>query len=89
MAKKASEIRISDILSAVGESYRPVDCVKKKGKKDEICERIDRCVASLLWDRLGNTIKEFLDGITLEDLCVESREKWGEDFPGHRFMFHL
>lgn len=87
LMKEPAKIRVSDILSAVDESYTPVNC--RKMKKNKECPRIDRCIGFILWSRLGETIKDFLDGIILDDLCKESRERWGMDYPDHLYMYHL
>lgn len=88
--KDPKDIRVSDILSGVGECFCPVDCVKRgKLKKEQHCGKVDKCIAYLLWQRLADKIKEYLDSVTLEDLCLEAKDKWGTEFPDHQFMYYL
>lgn len=68
LAKKAGEIRIGEIVEAVEESLSPVACVDG----DKGCQRIDKCVTFRLWKGLGDRIKEFLNSITVQDLCNDA-----------------
>jgi len=38
------------------------------------CSRVDRCVTHRLWKRLSKVMAEFLDSVTLKDLCDEARK---------------
>ena len=67
LAKKPKNIKIIDIISALGESVTPVECVDEL--KDNQCKRIKNCVTYLLWKKLNKKIKEVLEGTTLKDLC--------------------
>lgn len=66
LKKEPKKIRISDIVTAVEESLSPISCIEPK--KNPRCRRIDVCIPRLLWKRLGERIREFLDSITLADL---------------------
>ena len=68
LAKEPKDISIGDILRAVGESTYPVFCTETGLPSNKKCPRADDCVTHLLWIKLGNTINEFLDSTTLEEL---------------------
>lgn len=89
LAKSPETIKISDILTAVNESYTPVHCVVDEKGKSKKCPRIEECIAHLLWMRLGENIKQFLEKITLEDLRREAKERWGMEYPDHQYMYYL
>ena len=67
LAKKPKNIKIIDIISALGESVTPVECVDEL--KDNQCKQIKNCVTYLLWKKLNKKIKEVLEDTTLKDLC--------------------
>lgn len=68
LARKADDIRMGEIIEAVEESLAPVACVEG----DKGCSRIDKCVTFKLWKGLGDRIKEFLNSITVQDLCNDA-----------------
>jgi len=43
------------------------------------CNRVDRCVAHLLWKRLSEAMTEFLDSVTLKELCDQARQLTQEE----------
>jgi Rrf2 family iron-sulfur cluster assembly transcriptional regulator len=64
LSRKASEIRISDIIVAVDEPLRATRCSDAKGCLADG----RRCITHDLWDELGRHIYLFLSSITLEDV---------------------
>ena len=64
LSRKASEIRISDIIVAVDEPLRATRCSNAKGCLADG----RRCITHDLWDELGRHIYLFLSSITLEDV---------------------
>jgi len=72
LAQDADKIRAGDIIRAVEGPIAVVQCVGPN--PEDVCHRMDGCVAYLLWKRLSNTIEEILDSVTLKDLCDQARE---------------
>ncbi len=66
LARHPSEIRLSEILSALEGSLALVDCIAE----EETCDRTSRCTARRVWQKLNRTIEDALDGVTLEDLIA-------------------
>ena len=64
--KIPSEIKISDILSAVEEKVKTIGCQKhsKKGCNGKSA----KCITHNLWDELENYINDFFERKTLKDL---------------------
>ena len=60
LAKPAAAVSIADIIAAVDEK---VDTTRCEGKEN--CQRGERCLTHALWEKLGNSILDFMDGITL------------------------
>ena len=71
LAKPPSDVTILDILLALEGSLGPVECVDRP----EVCPRSVNCGARDLWAELGEVITEFLESVTLKDLCERQREK--------------
>ena len=66
LGRPAEEIVISDIMLAVEEPLKMTRC----GKKDAGCMHDkSRCLTHDLWEGLGERIFEYLNGITLADVC--------------------
>ena len=71
LAQSAATISAGDIIRAVDESLAPVFCVNSGTERT--CQRVDGCVTHQLWERLGDTITEFVDSVSLETLCGQAR----------------
>ena len=72
LARNAEMIRVGDVVRAVEGPVLVVNCtVPERGPA---CERLDRCVTHLLWKRLSGAVAEFLDSVTLKDLCDQARQ---------------
>jgi len=66
LTKKASEIKISDIFSAVEEKIKTVGCEKHS---DRGCNgKTYKCITHNLWDELENYINVFFQNKSLDDL---------------------
>lgn len=69
LARPASEIALSDVITAVDEPLRVTRC---EGDAVEGCVKGERCCAHDLWSSLGRQMMYFLESVTLEDV-VEKR----------------
>jgi len=64
------QIKTYEIIKAVEGSLAPVDCVDDP----KICHRADFCATLNLWKKLKKSMRDVLEGVTLEDLANEQRE---------------
>ena len=69
LARPASEYSVHSILQVVEGSMAPVTCLQQA---ENNCERRDTCRTLPLWHGLEALIRNYLSGITLEDV-VEGR----------------
>ena len=69
--KKASEVKISEILLAVDEKIKTVGC--KKHLKQGCNGRSSKCITHDFWDELENYINDFFKKKNLEDLTNQTR----------------
>ncbi|MFQ5586926.1 MAG: RrF2 family transcriptional regulator [Thermodesulfobacteriota bacterium] len=67
LAKDISKITVGDILRATEGPPDLVFCVapKRPGK----CNLLDQCVTRPIWEETGRRIAEYLDSISIDDLC--------------------
>ena len=77
LARDAETIRAGDVVRAVEGPIAVAHCVEPGD--EPACNREDRCVTHLLWKRLSEVMTEFLDSVTLQDLCDEARQLFAEE----------
>ncbi len=66
LKNNVDEVSVSDIILAVDEAYKVVDCEDSEG-----CHADYQCLTHDLWQELSNEIKTFLDGITLSEIMSQ------------------
>ena len=70
--KNPNEIKLTNILHAVDEKVKTVQC-KKESKKG--CNgKSTKCITHNLWDELENHINSFFEKKSLEDLIKNQKE---------------
>ncbi len=77
LAKAPSKYTVGEILRLTEGSLSPVACLDH----DPIeCDRCDDCMTLPVWKGLDRVINEYLDGITLQDIIDQQREKYANDY---------
>jgi|TARA_B100001094_G_C17918140_1_gene664567 Rrf2 family transcriptional regulator, iron-sulfur cluster assembly transcription factor len=71
LVKPASEIKISNIIFAVDETIKTLNC--KKEVKRGCTHKNTKCITHNLWDDLEKHINSFFEKVKLEDLVVKNR----------------
>jgi len=66
LKNSTDDVSISDIILAVDESCKVVDCNDAEG-----CQDTYQCLTHDLWQELSNEIRSFLDGITLSEIMSQ------------------
>ncbi len=66
LTNSVDEVSVSDIILAVDESCKVVDCDDSDG-----CNGGYQCLTHDLWQELSNEIRTFLDGITLSEIMSQ------------------
>ena len=74
LAHDPSSIRVGDIVRAVEGPISPVQCATAALGGQPTCHRAEGCTTRLLWVRLSEVIAQFLDSITLKELCDQARQ---------------
>ena len=77
LAKAPGKYTIGTILRLTEGSLAPVPCLEQDPVQ---CERSGECVTLPLWQGLNKVINEYLDGITLQDLIDQQKERQLNDY---------
>ena len=70
LEKPASEIRLSNIIYAVNEEVKTLNC--KKQSKRGCNNRSTKCITHNLWDQLDQHINGFFEKVKLQDLTKQN-----------------
>ena len=66
LGKSANEIKISNIIFAVNEEVKTLNC--KKESKKGCNNKSTKCITHNLWDQLDQHINNFFEKVKLQDL---------------------
>ena len=85
LARKAAEIKLSEVISLLEGPTLLVDCVNEP----DLCDRSDYCVTRDIWEELKTAIDGVLESTTLHSLVERQKRKKeiiqrGEIQRGHR-----
>lgn len=67
LTNSVDEVSVSDIILAVDESCKVVDC----GDSADCHDGAYQCLTHDLWQELSNEIRTFLDGISLSEIMAQ------------------
>jgi Rrf2 family iron-sulfur cluster assembly transcriptional regulator len=70
LEKSANEIKISNIISAVNEEIKTLNC--KKESKKGCNSKTTKCITHNLWDQLDQHINNFFEKVKLQDLVKKN-----------------
>ena len=65
------EIKISNIISAVDEEIKTLNC--KKESKKGCNNKLSKCITHNLWDQLDQHINSFFEKVKLQDLVKKNQ----------------
>ena len=74
LEKPASEIKLSNIIFAVDEEVRTLNC-KKNSKKGCNNNKSTKCITHNLWDQLDKHINGFFENVKLQDLTKSKQRQ--------------
>ena len=72
LEKPASEIKLSNIIFAVDEEVRVLNC--KKNSKKGCNNKTTKCITHNLWDDLDKHINDFFEKVKLQDLVKQNKK---------------
>lgn len=75
LAKAPSEITVYDILTSAEGNLAPVSCMENE---PNTCDKCDSCLTLPIYTGLYHVVKDYLQGITLQDILTRSQS--GNDY---------
>ena len=77
LAKTPDKCTVGEILRLTEGSLSPVACLEHTPIE---CERCNECATLPVWQGLYRVINEYLDGITLQDILNQQRERSSDTY---------
>ena len=77
LARTPDKYTVAEILRLTEGSIAPVACLDQEPNE---CERSAECVTLPIWQGLYDVIKEYLEGITLQDILDQELARRGNDY---------
>jgi Rrf2 family cysteine metabolism transcriptional repressor len=71
LAKKANQIKLSDVFNALEGPVTTVECVEN----ENYCARAADCVTRQVWAEVQQAIEKILQSMTLQDLVDRTKDK--------------
>ena len=86
--RKAEEITVGDIIRVTEGCIDPVLCIDPEDSSQP-CDRLGECVTRLIWNEAGNRLKDYLDSVTIKDLCGMAQKMGLRKELDQRFMYYI
>jgi Rrf2 family protein len=71
LARKANQIKLSDVFNALEGPVTTVECLEN----ENYCARVADCVARQVWAEVQQAIEKILQSMTLQDLVDRTKDK--------------
>ena len=88
LGKKPEDISIGEIVQITEGNINPVRCINPEDSTQS-CERSGDCVTQIVWNEAGKRLKEYLDSVTIRDLCALARKMGVKKDFDKRFMYYI
>ncbi|MBQ9196977.1 MAG: Rrf2 family transcriptional regulator [Clostridia bacterium] len=77
LARTPDKYTVGEVLRLTEGSLAPVACAEQSPVQ---CDRSVDCATLPIWRGLSKVINEYLDGITLQDILDQQRERYANDY---------
>ena len=77
LARTPDKYTVAEILRLTEGSIAPVACLDQEPNE---CERSESCITLPVWKGLYEVITNYLEGITLQDILDQQKERQGNDY---------
>ncbi len=88
LARKPEDITVGQIVRITEGSLEPAPCVNLNNPGFN-CDRIDNCVTRFIWKEAGQRLEEYLDSVTIQDLCDRARVLGLKDESSENLMYYI
>jgi Rrf2 family transcriptional regulator, iron-sulfur cluster assembly transcription factor len=86
LSREASEISVLDIINAAQGPIVPVACLNEEERN---CEVFPVCVTWHVWKETQNLLVDYLDSVSIAELCVLARERRIPSESDHKLMYEI
>ena len=73
LARKPEEIAVGDVIRAMEETIGPVFCARPAKGRSRKCRHESKCVAQVIWREAGQRLGDYLDSVSLAQMCGMAR----------------
>ncbi len=88
LARKPEDLTVGEIVRITEGPIEPVLCLNPD-KSGRSCDRIDNCVTRPIWKEAGQRLRDYLDSVTIQDLCDRAREMGLRKESGEDLMYYI
>lgn len=88
LARKPEDLTVGEIVRITEGPIEPVLCLNPD-KSGRNCDRIDNCVTRPIWKEAGQRLRDYLDSVTIQDLCDRAREMGLRKESGEDLMYYI
>jgi Rrf2 family iron-sulfur cluster assembly transcriptional regulator len=89
LSRKPQEITVQQVITAAEGEMALVNCVKSGKDCKKACEFDNECVTQKIWQEASKRLNDYLDSVTLKDLCDQAKAMGMEKELDHRFMYFI
>ncbi|MBQ5559282.1 MAG: Rrf2 family transcriptional regulator [Lachnospiraceae bacterium] len=72
LAKEIKEYSIGEIIRIFEGGLMPIPCIEIQ---PNTCPRYQKCPTVHFWEGLGKVINDYVDSVSLQDLCTETKKE--------------
>lgn len=77
LARKPADYTVGEILRLTEGGLSPVACLDQDPNQ---CSRCGECLTLPVWQGLEKVINQYLDGITLQDILNQKKDRFSNDY---------
>ena len=88
LGKKPGDITLGEVIRITEGGINPVRCVRAEDSRQP-CERSGECVTQIVWNEAGKRLGDYLDSVTVKDLCNLANEMGIKRDLDKRFVYHI
>ena len=89
LARSPEEIKVGDVIRATEGNLDLVFCLNHNKSANKSCDRAAHCVARDVWLEASGRLMEYLDSVTLQDLCMRAQHRGIERSIDKHLMYYI
>jgi Rrf2 family cysteine metabolism transcriptional repressor len=79
LSRPPAEIQVGEVVKVLEGEIAPVECLHAEEENPTLCcSKTEHCATKIVWEKLRDTIVDYLDDITLHDIVNKSSKLYSE-----------